>query len=321
MLSRPDDKERMMRVAVHGWDWIERQARRNPQLARDHHLIGWSEQAPGADGGHSTIAREIGRRLGHAIELMNTGRREEERFTLQSLGRHLGHADWRTLEKLIAGAGDQSDAELATLAERLGLSAPWLIEGKGAPFEVDLYCRRLDSIELYDDMTAAKPRQVVFVRQDYPDSECHHVLIAVQFDEVRWTVHAGMWPVWAKLGSGGRHDLIALYCLIKRLDAATPELGFLANGAHADEETFDGLSMGEVYPGSLYNEFRNDEWPQFLSSLCMRGLDLDLPREKSLAETIDMLSFLVSEEGVRRHATGISARQLHWAESNAAGRR
>lgn len=318
LLSVAGDDGRAMRVVVHGWDWIEAQAVRDPDLAVRHHLIALTEQHAQAAGEHSPIAREIGDRLSRAIALMNAGRRVEDQFTLPGLARHLGHPDWRTLERLIAGTMEMSDAKLATIAERLGLTAAWLIEGKGTPFAVDEHCHGLDSIELHDAIVAAKPLQIVFVRQDYPAFECHHVLMAVQYDAVRWGVFAGMWPVWASIGSGGRHNLIALYSLIKRFDAETPRLGFLTMGAHADEATFDGLSMGDIYPGSLYHEFRNDDWPQFLSSLSTRGLDLALPREKSLAETIEMLTYLVSEEGVRRHATGIAARFLRWADGEQA---
>jgi hypothetical protein len=314
MLSLAGDEDRAMRVVVHGWEWIEAQAVRDPDLAIRHHLVALTEQSPGAAADHSPIAREIGGRLARAIELMNAGRREEDRFTLPGLARHLGHSDWRTLERLIAGTVEVSDADLAGIAEGLSISAPWLIEGKGNPFVIDSYCRRLDSIAIHADLVAAKPEQVIFVRQDDPESGCHHVVIAIQFDAVRWTVLDGQWPVWAEIGSGGREDLIALFCLIKRLDDETRMSGLMALGAHLDSETFYKLSAGEIYPGSLYHEFRNDCWPQFLTSLSTQFLKLERPREKSLADTIEMLSFLVSEEGVRRHATGIAARLLRWAD-------
>lgn len=313
-LSLPDDTGHTMRVVVLGWGWIEAQAVRDPELAVRHHLVALTEHEPVADADRSAIACEIGDRLAEAIELMNRGRRPEDHFTVPGLARHLGHSNWRMLERLIAGTAAVEEAELTTIAGQLGLSPAWLIEGKGAPFEVDEHCGRRDMIGFHAELVAAKPLQVVFVRQDYPDSDCHHVLIAIQYDAVRWKVLAGMWPVWAKLGSGGRADLIALYCLIRRLDAETPGSGLLALGAHADEATFDGLSLGEIYPGSLYHEFSNDDWPQFLSSLSTRFLDLDLRREKSLAETIDMLAYLVSEECMRYHGTGIAARLLAWAD-------
>ena len=319
-LSLPDEQGHAMRVVVHGWAWVEARAVRDPDIAVRHHLVALTEQAPIANGDHSRIACEIGTRLARAIDLMNERRRPDDRFTLQSLARHLGHPDWRLLEQLVAGDAKLSDAELETIAERLGLSKAWLIEGKGTPFEVDIYCRRLDSIGLHADIVAADPMQVVFVRQDDPQSDCHHVMIAIQLDEVRWTVLAGMWPVWAELGSGGREDLIALYCLIRRLEADTEKTGSLVFGKHLETEKFDQLSMGEIYPGSLFAEFRNDCWPQFLSSLSTRFLKLELPREKSLADTIDMLTFLVSEEGIRRHATGIAASLLRWADGEEAER-
>lgn len=313
-LSLPDEQGRAMRVVAHGWAWIEARATRDAELAIRHHLVVLTEQEPAFAGGHSPIAREIGARLAQAIDLMNEGRRADERFTVQGLARHLGHPDWRLLEQLIAGGAEISDAGLETIAAGLGLEKEWLVEGKGEPFIVDNYCRRLDSIAIHADIVAAKPLKVIFVRQDDPESDCHHVIIAVQFDEVRWTVLAGMWPVWEKLGGGGRADLIALYCLIKRVDAETPDSGLMALGAHLDTDTFYRLSAGEIYPGTLYAEFRNDCWPQFLTSLSTRFLKLERPREKSLADTIDMLTFLVSEEGVRRHATGIAASLLRWAD-------
>lgn len=312
-LSSANVHGHVMEVIVHGWDWIERQARRYPDLALRHHLLTTISPALADQNSRSTIAQQIGARLAEAISRMNVRRSDADLFTVQSLARHLGHPDWRQLEAVLDGAAPAGDALLQSIAHGLGLSADWLIEGKGGPFALDNICHHLDTKAIYADLIDREPLKVVFVRRNDPEFDHYDVILCVQLDAVRWITCAASWPGDAVVGSGGREDLIALYCLVRRLELDLRPEGTRCNGAHVDTPTLDGLSTGEIYPGARFTGFRNDCWPIFLGKLQTRYLKSERREESSLIDAIEMLRTLVRGEGGKQHLTAISAALVEWA--------
>lgn len=95
---------------------------------------------------------------------MNDQRSVNERFTLQSISKHLGFPDWRKLEAVAEGRSDVSAAELVNVARALGISGHWLLEGKQTPFLVDPEDYR-GAEEQFESIQRLNPRRIVFVRQ------------------------------------------------------------------------------------------------------------------------------------------------------------
>jgi hypothetical protein len=150
-------------VHVHGWDWIEGKLGEHFDLAVQYGLVAVVAEAVEGSTANSKIARQISVRLVTAIELMNEGRKSDDRFTLQNISKHLGFSDWRRLENITEGRSDADAGELTHIAHGLGINEQWLIEGKAAPFAVDPDDYR-GAEEQYVSITRVKPRRIIFER-------------------------------------------------------------------------------------------------------------------------------------------------------------
>lgn len=275
-------------VDFHGWDWVEGRLAEHVDLAAGYGLIAVSQPSPSSMS-ESRIAREIGARLGRALELMNSEREGDDRFTLQGLARHVGHKDWRRLEQIAGGMADADEAELTGLANKIGLNLEWLIEGKGAPFCTDADTYRTDVEDIYADILALRPERIVFVRQRGGGYGHHDAFIVVKCDDVRWQVFRNTHPACAQVGSTGAGQLFDLCRLFRKLDYADMENRVPCYATHLDSPVFEQLLEGECHPGTVLRYARNDHWWQAFSALRDDWIKGDAPHETSLREAIHIV--------------------------------
>jgi len=256
-LSKQHRLNGLFEVQVHGWDWVEAKLSDHMDLAIDYGLIAVVAAGDTPRQTASRIAQQIGGRLLAAVHLMNKGRRVEDIFTLQSLSHHLGLPDWRRLEQISEGRSDADTAELTSIADGLGLSRPWLLEGKGAPFVVDLEGYH-DATGQYDAIRRMKPQRIVFVRER---GEPNDSIVVAQLDDARWFTFRFYHPSGPNVGGTGRQQLFEYCCLMRRvyrkLERKSSGRCF---GRHLDSTDFLHLLEGEVYPGTLLNRYQNDHW-------------------------------------------------------------
>jgi len=285
-LSAAHVAEGLFEIEFHGWDWIEGHLSDHVDLAAGYGLIAVAHPEIAPVSRRSRIAAEIGDRLDQAIAMMNADREGDDVFTLPGLARHVGHKDWRRLEQIVRGTADADEDELLGLADRLALNPGWLIEGKGAPFCVDLggHHRRVE--ELYEEIVAMEPERITFVRQREGGHGHHDAFIAVERDSVRWHIYRDTHPACDRVGGGGSHDLFELCRLIRRLDHDDFENRVPCFGRHFDAPLFEQLLEGEVYPGNTLDIYRNDDWWQAFSALRIDWVRGDETHDKALRNAI-----------------------------------
>jgi hypothetical protein len=242
-------------VQVHGWDWLEGRLSEHPDLAIRHGLIAVANPGFRGAASASTIAHQIGSRLVTAIELMNERRSANERFTLQNISKHLGFPDWRHLEDITEGRSAVGSDELARIALGLGISEPWLLEGKETPFLVDPQDYR-GADEQYESVRRFKPKRIIFVRQDQEDFES---IIVAEIDDFRWITFHWDHPTSSHVGGTGRRQLLEYCCLMRRLYRSFDHPGGCTlHGKHLDKPDFMRLWQGEAYPGTFLHWGHND---------------------------------------------------------------
>lgn len=303
-LSEAHAASGLFTVAFHGWDWIEGKLDQHVDLAARYGLVAVVHPAMATAGPASQIAVEIGARLTEAIAAMNRGREGDKLFTLQGLARHAGHSDWRRLEDIALGAADADEAELRALADALALNPVWLIEGKGAPFDIDAETgpRRVE--QLYDAIVAMKPQRIVFVRQRDGGHGHHDAFIAVERDALRWFIFRDTHPACDRVGGGGSHDLLELCRLMRRFDHEAVDCRILCHGRHLDSPEFEQVLEGEVYPGSVLDFYRHDRWWEGFAALRLDWIDGDGPHWTALRNAIGIVEHRLARArtSARTHA-------------------
>jgi hypothetical protein len=244
---------------------------------------------------------------------MNSALEGDDRFTLQGLARHAGHKDWRRLEQIVDGSADADEAELTELADALGLNFEWLLEGKGAPFCTDADTFRPEVEDVYRDIMALNPEQIVLVRQREGGYGHHDAFIVVKRDAVRWHVFRDTHPACNRVGGTGARQLFDMCRLFRKLDRADFEDRVPCYGRHLDSPVFEHLLEGEIYPGSVLRYLRNDQWWQAFSALRSDWVGGDAPHQSSLREAIHIVRHQL------KRARDAAGRNDGWAETLAWG--
>lgn len=212
-ISERHARDGSFEIQVHGWDWLEGRLSEHADLAIRYGLIAVASPVFHDSTTASAIAKQIGARLATAVELMNDRRSVNERFTLQSISKHLGFPDWRKLEDITEGRSDVIASELVNLARALGINEQWLLEGKQTPFRVDPEDYR-GAEEQFDSIQRLNPRRIVFVRQSEDDFES---IVAAEIDDFRWVTFHWDHPTSSHVGGTGKYQLLEYCCLIRRL--------------------------------------------------------------------------------------------------------
>jgi hypothetical protein len=261
---------RTLSISVWGWGHLQLQISRYPEVLRAFYP---NVVRPPT----SKIAEQIGARLVSAIEMMNRGRGPDDLFTLQSLSRHLRLSDWRRLEQICEGSSDASISDLITVAEGLGLSESWLLEGKGGPFVIDPEDYR-DATEQYEYIRRVTPQRLIFVRDR---SEPNDSIVVAQLNDVQWFTFCFYHPTGPNVGGTGRRQLFEYCCLMRQLYRSCRCYGHHLNSADCTR-----LLEGEIYPGTLLNHFHNDHWWDDFAELAERRVEGDEPHCVALREAI-----------------------------------
>ena len=256
-ISERHARDGSFEVQVHGWDWLEGRLSEHADLAIRYGLIAVANLGFHHATTASTIAKQIGSRFATAVELMNDRRSVNERFTLQSISKHLGFPDWRKLEAITEGRSDVSASELINVARALGISEQWLLEGKQTPFLVDPEDYR-GAEEQFDSIQRLNPRRIIFVRQSEEDFES---IVAAEIDDFRWVTFHWDHPTSSHVGGTGKYQLLEYCCLIRRLYRTFDYPGACTlHGKHLEKADFMRLWEGDVYPGTLLHWGHNDHW-------------------------------------------------------------
>jgi hypothetical protein len=233
-----------IRVEVHGWDWIEGRLAEHFDLAVQYGLIAVVQAMPGNGQRPSKIAQQIGSRFAAALDMMNAGRTGNDRFTLQGIAKHVGFPDWHLLEEIAEGRSKANLADLALIANGLGLNESWLVEGKESPFSVDPQ-DYAGADEQYHSILRLKPREIVFVRQEQKDFES---IVVTQLDEFNWISFRWDHPMSSHVGGTGRRQLFEYCCLMRRLYRTFDFPGRIGLfGRHVSSADFMRLLTGDIY--------------------------------------------------------------------------
>jgi hypothetical protein len=282
-LTEQHRTEGRFEVLVHAWDWIEAQLAQHPDLAVRHGLV---VSISGDATPHSAVARDIGGRLRRAIDLMNEGRADDDRFTLPSLAAYMGQDDWRRLESIADGVSDAGAAELRMVAQALGINPVWLLEGKEAPFRLHRADRTVPVEELHELVLAMQPRAVYFVRCA---DECFSATLVIERDDVQWFVWTIDFPVSEHVGGTGARQMLEFCALIRRLDVDCEEaMDIGLSGRHLPRADFDALVEGEVYPGRHLRWCCNDGWWEDFGYLSLENVQGDEPHQMQLRRAIEI---------------------------------
>jgi len=256
-ISERHASEGSFEVQVHGWDWLEGRLSEHADVAIRYGIIAAANLGVHDAATASTIAKQIGSRLATAVELINDRRSVNERFTLQSISKHLGFPDWRKLEAITEGRSDVSASELVNVAQTLGISEQWLLEGKRTPFLVDPEDYR-GAEEQFDSIRRVNPRRIVFVRQSEEDFES---IVAAEIDDFRWVTFHWDYPTSSHVGGTGKYQLLEYCCLIRRIYRTFDHPGACTlHGKHLGKADFMRLWEGDVYPGTFLHWGHNDHW-------------------------------------------------------------
>jgi hypothetical protein len=304
-LTEQHRTEGRFEVLVHGWDWMEGQLAQHPDLAVRHGLV----MSMSGDGTRlSGVARGIGGRLRRAIDLTNEGPSNDDRFTLPSLAAHMGQDDWRRLEDITDGVSGAGAAELRKVAQALGISPVWLIEGKEAPFRLDCAGRHVPVEELHERVLTMRPRAVYFVRCADED---FGATLAVERDDVRWLVWSTDFPVSDHVGGTGRREMLEFCALIRRLDKDLEEgASVRLLGRHLPRADFDALIEGEVYPGRHLRWCRNDGWWEDFGYLSPENVQGDEPHQMQLRRAIEITAY--ERDRIRQPPSNRAQMFLRW---------
>jgi hypothetical protein len=268
---------------VHGWDWLEGRLSEHADLAIRYGLIAVANPSFHDAATASAIAKKIGSRLTTAVELMNDQRSVNERFTLQSISKHLGFPDWRKLEAITEGRSDVSAAELVNVAHALGLNEHWLLEGKQTPFRVDPEDYRCAE-EQFDSIQRLKPRRIVFVRLSEEDFES---IVVAEIDDFRWVTFHRDHPTGSHVGGTGRYQLLEYCCLMRRLYRTFDHPNACTlHGKQLGKADFMRLWEGDIYPGTLLQWGHNDHWWTDFAELAEERVEESSASAQELREAI-----------------------------------
>lgn len=240
----------------------------------------------------SAIAKQIGLRLTTAVELMNDQRSVDERFTLQSISKHLGLPDWRKLEAVAEGRSDVSAAELVYVARALGINEHWLFEGKQKPFLVDPEDYR-GAEEQFESIQRLNPRRIVFVRQREEDFES---IVVAEIDEFRWVTFNWDHPTSSHVGGTGRYQLLEYCRLIRRLYRTLDHPNTCTlHGKHLGRTEFMRLWEGNVYPGTFLHWGHNDHWWMDFAELADERVEGTSESARELREAIRIARLVLAD--------------------------
>lgn len=301
-LNAEHERSGGFQIQVHGWDWIEGKLGEHFDLAIQYGPIAAVAEANSRSTKWSEIAREIGLRLMMAIDLMNERRNRNDCFTLQNISKHLGSADWRRLEDITEGRSDADASELTRIANGLGISELWLIEGKAAPFLIDPEDYR-GADEQYESIVKLKPQKIIFVRDK---KESFDSIVVAQVDEFRWVTFHWDHPMSGEVGGTGQQQLFEYCCLMRRLYRTFDYPGGCAcYGRHVESDQFVRLIEGETYPGTLFHWMRNEHWWTDFAELAESRVSGNQPRDEALRDAIHITRHVLAEFQRR-------ARQQRW---------
>ncbi|WP_157817350.1 hypothetical protein [Bradyrhizobium sp. SK17] len=279
-------------VQVHGWDWLEGRLGEHADLAIRYGLITVVNPSFDDAATASAIAKQIGLRLTTAVELMNDQRSVDERFTLQSISKHLGLPDWRKLEAVAEGRSDVSAAELVYVARALGINEHWLFEGKQKPFLVDPEDYR-GAEEQFESIQRLNPRRIVFVRQREEDFES---IVVAEIDEFRWVTFNWDHPTSSHVGGTGRYQLLEYCRLIRRLYRTLDHPNTCTlHGKHLGRTEFMRLWEGNVYPGTFLHWGHNDHWWMDFAELADERVEGTSESARELREAIRIARLVLAD--------------------------
>ncbi|QJU57386.1 hypothetical protein HL653_05905 [Sphingomonas sp. AP4-R1] len=312
VLSDAHRADGLFSIDVLAWDWVETYLDQHIDLAVGYNLTAVIAASSPVK---SPIAVAIGERLLEALRLMNVGREDEDRFTLQELAQNAGHASWQRLEQIADGSAPIDLAELRTLAEDVGICFDWLFQGKSTPFAPDQDGYSLDVEEIHATILSLRPERILFVRQREGGHGHHDALIAIKKDPIRWRILPATLAACDQVGSGGARQLFDLCRLIRRLESAFgEEPHILTIGMHLDSPAFDQLLDGSVYPGTILRYARNDHWSQDFAALQSFRIEGDAPHLQALRNAVEIVQHQLA------HARRTARASPGWADVLTFGR-
>lgn len=175
-------------------------------------------------------------------------------LTHSKFARWLGYETAAPLELLLAGKEAPTFQALTDIANPLGVNCDWLIDGNGQPFYLRLP-NEGDTRKYIETIKSIEPEILFFVRSK---SEYGEVSIVLQVNEYKYMTFNTPLHLSSHVGGTGRHNLWELYKFIRLLRDEYDyghKLGLEIYGRSLDEEQYDRLVHGHVYPGNIIKEY------------------------------------------------------------------
>lgn len=307
-ISEDHAKQGLFRIEFHGWDWIESKLSDHLDLATNYGLASVLQAESVAP---SPIAAQIGQRLQAVLDLINAKRFSSDTLTLQGLARRLDMKDWRKLEQIAAGLSNNSFDEIANIADHLGISAEWLLEGKRSPFEPDSQFFN-GALGHYEVIKRAEPRTIYFVRSRGPKI-WSNAIICLILDDVRWRTFGMLYPIRAQVGAGGSAQIFEFCCLVRRLRLDSSRYSWQCKGRHVTDDEFEELLSGQVYPGTILMSGLEDYWWDDFGDQDASRLSGDVPHMADLSEAITIARWGLKSAQADAEHSPMAQEKLAWA--------
>lgn len=235
--------------------------------------------------------KEIGRRMGQALELMNGGRYEP--LTVVDLARAMELTSPAELDAVFEGRQAPTFAMLDRLCARFALDKEWLATGRGQPFSspVEHKMHVADYLGLLEG-EALECLYLVRSKSDAGES-----FFVAQTDSLKFWRLPDVWHVSDHVGGTGAADLRRLYELFREWINTLPS--YMLLGRLVEPALAKAIIDGEAYPGIVEN-LPLSHWWDDLTDLDHKWTNRDGSRKtygKSFVAAQDMLRRMLAGKG------------------------
>ena len=206
--------------------------------------------------------QQISQRLNKLIDLFNQNR-SYDKITISKLAEFLDNSKFldypRTsdLEKYFRGLEEPMRLEIEHICDCLGVNPEWLKHGQGEPFasQEELHSYAFDYREI---ITAKSPKEIIFIRSRSSDG---NITILLRINKYKYICLNNIWKISGEVGNKGQNQIHSFYKLVKYLQKLKERdyTCFHMQGIHLEEEVFNNLTCGRIYPGSIITSY-NDPW-------------------------------------------------------------
>ena len=200
--------------------------------------------------------QQISQRLNKLIDLFNQNR-SYDKITVSELAEFLDYERTSDLEKYFRGLEEPLRSEKEHICDCLGVNPEWLKHGKGEAFNSQEEYR-LYAFDYKKIIADKSPEKIIFVRSKASDGA---IIIVLRINKYKYICLPETWNISGEVGGTGQNQILSFYYLVKYLQKLKnlDFTCFYMQGIHLEEEVFNDLICGRIYPGSIITSY-NDTW-------------------------------------------------------------